>query len=242
MFSHYPKKRPNLPPEYEKIHAKHYRENREGRTPASGLVHKMESWMHRKVAEDVTKSKAAKPTLEVGAGTLNHLPYEPQSGPYDIVEPFRSLFEPSPELGRIRNIYRDISEIPPATKYPRIISIATLEHICNLPEVVARSGLLLSDDGQLRVGIPSEGRILWHLGQKFTTGLEFRLGYNLDYGVLMKHEHVNTAREIDDVLEYFFSDISSRFFGLSKSLSFYQFNACSKPDRNRCLNYLQRED
>jgi hypothetical protein len=241
MLGNFPKRRPPLPPEYEKIYVAQYRENREGGTRASGLAQKMERWMHKKVAEDVTKSSVARPTLEIGAGTLNHLPYEIESAPYDIVEPFRDLFESSPNRARIRNTYNDISEITPATRYGRIISIAALEHICDLPEVIAHSGLLLADDGQLRAGIPSEGTILWYLGWKFTTGLEFRIKHNLDYGVLMKHEHVNTASEIGEVLRYFFSSVRSSVFGLAKSLSIYQFYACSKPDRGKCLSYLQKE-
>lgn len=241
MFSNYPKKRPHLPPEYQKIYSEHYKENREGASRASSIAQKMESWMHRKVAQDVTRLKVVTPTLEIGAGTLNHLAYEIESTAYDIVEPFRSLFESSSSLDRIRNIYDDISEIPPTTKYGRIISIAVLEHICNLPEVVASSGLLLSDDGQFRAGIPSEGTILWHLGWTFATGLEFRLKYHLDYGVLMRHEHVNTASEIEEILQYFFSDVSSTAFGLGKSFSIYQFYVCARPDRDRCSSYLKRE-
>jgi hypothetical protein len=241
MFSNYPKKRPHLPPEYEEIYVQHYKENREGGSISSGIAKRLESWIHRKVAEDVTRSRVVTPTLELGAGTLNHLAYEIESAPYDIVEPFHDLFESSPELGRIRNIYDDISEIPRTASYGRIISIAVLEHICNLPEVVALSALLLSDDGQFRAGIPSEGTILWYLGWKFTTGLEFRLRYHLKYEVLMKYEHVNTASEIEEILRYFFSDVGSKVFGLSKSLSLYRFFECSRPDRERSSSYLKRE-
>ncbi|MEP6924658.1 MAG: class I SAM-dependent methyltransferase [Pyrinomonadaceae bacterium] len=238
IFSNFPKKRTPLPPEFEAIYSKHYKENREGRSQASSLAQKMESWMHKKVAEDV-KFDAHRSTLEIGAGTLNHLPYERQCGSYDIVEPFRSLYESSPHLDSIRNIFNDISNIPPTAKYERIISIATFEHICNLPEVVAKSGLLLTAEGELRIGIPSEGTILWRLGYTFTTGLEFRLKYNLNYDVLMKHEHVNTAQEIEDVLRYFFSKVESSFFGIAKHLSLYQFYACSKLRLDNCMNYLK---
>jgi hypothetical protein len=96
-----------------------------------------ESWMHRRLAEDVVTGPP-KATLELGAGTLNQIPYEPQSNPYDIVEPFRELFESSPHLHRIRKVYNDIQEVPATAKYDRIISVAVLEHICNLPEVVAQ--------------------------------------------------------------------------------------------------------
>lgn len=194
--------------------------------------------MHRKLAEDV-KSGSPKSTLEIGAGTLNQLPYEPLSDPYDIIEPFRELYESSPSLARVRNIYDDILEIPHTAKYDRIISVAVLEHICNLPEVVAQSGLLLADGGQFRAGIPSEGTILWRLGWKTTTALAFKRRYNLDYEVMMKHEHVNSAREIENVLRYFFSEVKRSVLGLARPFSFYQFYACARPRRDECWDYLK---
>ena len=193
--------------------------------------------MHRKVAEDVTGS-SPKATLEIGAGNLNQLPYEPHSQPYDIIEPFRELYESSPHRGRLRNIYEDISEIPSEHRYDRITSVAVLEHICNLPELVARAALLLAEGGSFRAGIPSEGTILWRLGWQMTTGPAFRARHNLDYKVLMRYEHVNTAREIEEVLRYFFAETRTSVFGLVRSLSFYQFFACSTPALERCRNYL----
>jgi hypothetical protein len=235
VFSNFPKIRPALPPEYVAIYAKQYKQNREGSSMASGLAQKMESWMHRLVAAD---HAADKRTLEIGAGTLNHLPYESDVAHYDIVEPFEYLFETSPARDRITNIYSDISAIPSGAEFDRIISIATFEHICELPSVVARCGMLLATSGNLRVGIPSEGTILWKLGYKLTTGLEFRRKYGLDYDVLMRHEHVNTAAEIENVLRYFFSKIERKVFGLMPALSLYQFFRCSEPILERCEEYL----
>jgi hypothetical protein len=238
-FSAFPKTRPPLPPEYAAIYLQHYRNSREGNSQILGLAKWAERWMHRKVAGDV-KRGAPQSTLELGAGTLNQLPYEPLSTPYDIVEPFQELYRSSPHLHRIRHIYADISEVPSQTKYERITSVATLEHVCNLPALVARSALLLGDSGQFRAGIPSEGTILWRLGWRTTTALDFKARYNLDYEVLMKYEHVNTASEIETVLRFFFAEVRDSVFGLSKSLSFYQFYACTAPRIDRCQNYLNR--
>jgi hypothetical protein len=238
LFSNFPKERPPLSPEFAAIYLQHYKNSREGKSKVLSLAKRAESWMHKKLAEDV-KSGLQKSTLEIGAGTLNQLPYEPLSNPYDIVEPFRDLYKSSPDLDRVRNIYDDIFEVPPTSRYERIISVAVLEHICNLPEVVAQSGLLLADGGQFRAGIPSEGTILWRLAWKSTTALAFRRRHNLDYEVLMRHEHVNSAREIEDVLRYFFSEVEGSVFGLARSLSFYQFYACAQPRLDECLEYLR---
>lgn len=237
-FSNFPKERTPLAPEYAAIYLKHYKNSREGNSQILGLAKRAERWMHKKVAEDV-RDGPTKSTLEIGAGTLNQLPFEPRSPSYDIVEPFHDLYRASPRLHRIRNIYRDIAEVPRDATYDRIISIAVLEHVCNLPELVARTGLLLAKGGQFRAGIPSEGTVLWRLGWKTTTALDFRLRYKLDYEVLMRYEHVNTATEIEDVVRHFFAEIEDSVFGLAKSLSLYQFYACSQPRLDRCADYLR---
>lgn len=235
MFENYPKTRPELPTEHQAIYEAHYKENREGGSPASSLSRRMESWLHRQVATDAT---AGKSTLEIGAGTLNQLDYEPASEPYDIVEPFESLYRGSPLLGQIRNVYDDIAEIAGEEIYDRITAVATFEHVCALPEVVARAGLLLRPGGVLRASIPSEGTLLWTLGWKLTTGLEYRMRHGLDYGRLIAHEHVNTAAEIETVMRHFFRHVDCRVFGLSRAVSFYQHFAGTEPDRQRCRDYL----
>ncbi len=239
MFKNYPKNRPPLPEEIRAIYSQHYKSNREGQTVASSISQKMESWLHKKVAEDVTKQQnTTKTTLEIGAGTLNQLKYEPEICEYDIVEPFTELYKNSDQLKRVRNIYADISDIPTSNGYDRITSVATLEHICNLPEVIARCGVLLNKNGVLRASIPSEGTWLWTLGWKLTTGLEFKIRYGLDYGLLMKHEHVNTAKEIETTLEYFFRRIKCKVFGICKSSSLYQYYECNEPDTDKCHKFL----
>jgi hypothetical protein len=235
MFEKFPKARPPLPKEIQDIYSAHYKSNREGQTTASSLAQRMESWLHKQVAKDVAGSpKSERATLELGAGTLNQLRYEPVVQPYDIVEPFTDLYRGSPLLARVRHVYSDISDVPTSYRYDRITSVATLEHVCNLPELVARSGLLLAENGSFRASVPSEGTLLWTLGWKLTTGLEFKLKYGLDYGLLMKHEHVNTAREIEEVLKYFFEEVVCRVFGLSKSISLYRYYECREPRAERC--------
>lgn len=233
-----PKVRPPLPEGIARIYQSCYKVNRQGGTPASSLAQRMEAWLHRQVAADVAADRSPRTTLELGAGTLNQLPFEPAVGPYDIVEPFTALFEDSPLLERVRHAYADIGEVPPDARYDRITSVATLEHVCNLPELLATAALLLAPGGTFRAAIPSEGTPLWTLGWRLTTGLEFRLRHGLDYGQLMRHEHVNTAREIEGLLRYFFAEVEMRTFGPSRRLSLYQFLACRGPDVGRSEAYL----
>lgn len=238
----FPKERPPLPKELELIHVSHYHKNREGETPITSLTQKMESWLHRKVAFDVAGIKqphiANITTLELGAGSLNQLPYEPIVGPYDIVEPFVDLYKNKPSIERIRNRFTDISEIQLIPQYNRVTSIATLEHILNLPEVIAKSGLILKNGGCFRAAIPNEGSLLWTLGWKFTTGIEFRIKYGLDYAKIMAHEHVNTSEEIIDVAKFFYEEVKIKSFGINRWLSFYIFLECKTPNIERCKSYL----
>lgn len=194
----------------------------------------MESWLHRQVARDVVRDCTGKRTLELGAGTLNQLDFEPEVGAYDIVEPFAELYAESPHLPRIRRIYPDVRQVPRDVRYDRITSVATLEHICDLPQVVAMAALHLEPNGVFRAAIPSEGTILWALGWRLTTGLEFRLRHGLDYGELLRHEHVNSAHEIEEVLEFCFESVERRVFGLNRALSLYQSFVCAKPALSRC--------
>lgn len=239
MFERYPKIRPALPNNIQAIYSAQYKSNREGGTPASSLAQRMEAWMHRQVAQDVYQCGARElNTLELGAGTLNQLAYEPMVANYDIVEPFSALYQSSPQLHRIKNIFSDISEIPFANRYDRITSVATLEHICTLPELVASCCIFLNANGVFRASIPNEGSMLWALGWKLTTGLEFRLKHGLDYGLLMKHEHVNTAQEIEEILHYFFNDTQCKVLGINKSISLYRYYECRHPRLDRCSEYL----
>ena len=238
MFEQFPKTRPALPEEIARIYVSWYRENREGGSAAASAAQAVEAWLHRQVAADLWLGASGVSTLELGAGTLNQLGFEPACGPYDIVEPFAELFRDSPALARVRHVHADIREVPAEARYDRITSSAVLEHLCDLPEVLARSCLLLAEGGTFRASIPSEGTWVWYLSWRLSTGLEFWLRHRLDYGRIMRHEHVNTAREIEEVLRYFFGEVSMKVFGLSRGISLFQHFACAQPRRDRAHAYL----
>ncbi|ACS81718.1 methyltransferase domain-containing protein [Maridesulfovibrio salexigens] len=227
ILNKFPKKRPPLSDEMQKIYHEHYKANREGDTAASFVATTLEKWMHIKIAELKTEGNI----LEIGAGTLNHIPYENNFTSYDIVEPYEGLYKGSGNLKHVRNIYSNINELP-ETQYDRILSVAAFEHICELPDLVSQCRNLLKPDGVLQVAIPSEGTPLWYLAQLIGTGLEFRLKYKLDYFELIRHEHVNTAKEITEVLSHYFNDIKIKTFGVCPYLSLYQYLECRNTPEN----------
>lgn len=227
VLARFPKTRPTLPPKLQAIYTRQYLENRAGATPAASASQRLERWLHHQVAADVADRPV--PTLEIGAGTLNQLNFEPANPAYDIVEPFEELYRDSALKGRIRRIYADVADIPPGQAYGRITSVAALEHICDLPLTLARAARLLAPDGVMRTAIPSEGGFLWKLGWMSTTGLEFRLRHGLDYGLMMAHEHVNDALEIETLLRALFEEVSIKSFGIGRQLSLYRFLAARRP-------------
>jgi len=235
ILDNFPKKRPELPQAYKDIYDLHYNRNRSGETKATSLSMKMEQWLHKKVAEDVLLN--GKETLEIGAGNLNQLPYEPKVDNYDVVEPFDALLENSEHKNRIRSFYKDILEINDR-KYDRITSVATFEHILDLPLVVAKAILLMKEGANLRASIPNEGTLFWTLGSMIT-GAEFKKMYGLDYKVLTKHEHVNSSFEIEAVLRYFFTDVELSVLGLSRKFAFYVFLSCRKPNIDKAKALLE---
>lgn len=237
LLSKYPKRRVALPDAYRKVCDQYYQENREGSNAAGFISSRLEKWMHKKVAS-VTTFHKSDDILEIGAGTLNHVQYESNYKTYDIVEPFEKFYERSPYLTKINRIYNDVAEIGGENKYSKIISVAVLEHVLNLPELIARSALLLSADGVFCFGIPSEGTIGWKLGYTLSSGIYFRIKYGLKYSNFMNYEHVNTAKEIEMLIRYFFNTVEKRVFGFSNQISFYQYFFCQSPDITRCMSYL----
>jgi hypothetical protein len=231
LLSTYPRSRPELPPKQQASYIEHYRSNRAGKQGLSKTVLQLESWMHRRVAEGVARGTL----LEIGAGNLNHVPYLSRDCVFDAVEPFQELWEDSPYRSRMRRVYSDVQEIPHQEGYDCVFSIAVLEHLTDLPFILARTGLLLNEGGTFRAGFPSEGGLLWGLAWRFTTGIEYRLRRGLDYAAIMRHEHLNTASEILLLLHHFYKVVKvSRFPLPFDHLSFYTTAIASQPHVDRC--------
>ena len=236
LLKSYPRRRPPLTPAHERVYAEQYRLNREGARPIENLAQRLEQWMHRRVA-----ALRGGPILELGAGTLNHRRFEADVADYDIVEPFRELYEGRAELRKVRSVYDKVSDIPAERLYRRIISIAVLEHMTALPQDVAEAALHLAPDGVFQASIPSEGGFLWWVGWRFSTGISYYLRTRLDYGVVMRHEHVNTAPEILSILRHLFRDVELRRFPFpGQHLSFYTYIEARRPDVDRCKALVTR--
>jgi len=234
VLTRFPKQRRPLPDAHRQRYLTDYLENRSGK--ASAAARRLEAWMHRQVALAGRGNRV----LEIGAGTLNHLAYERRHRVYDVVEPFRELWTGRPELAGVRNVYADIRLVPLSHAYDRILSVAVLEHLTELPFVLARSAVLLDNGGTFAAGIPSEGALAWYIGWKYGTGVPYRVRTGLDYAPLMRHEHVNTAEEIECAIGGLFGDVRTTRFPLPWfHASVYTVVVASRPDLARCRRYAE---
>ncbi|MCW7472046.1 hypothetical protein CH354_16065 [Leptospira levettii] len=204
FLKNFPKKRIKLPDQYMEIYEKEYIINRTGSSIFNKIALYLESWMHRKVA---SCTENVSDVLELGAGSLNHLKYESRFKHYDVIEPFKELLNESKQSKTVRSIFSDISEVDKKQKYDKILSVAVLEHLLDLPKQVFHSCIRLAKGGTFVAGIPSEGALLWYLAYKYGTGTGFKIRTGLDYELFMKYEHVNNAHEIESVVRYFFRNV-----------------------------------
>ncbi len=239
VMGRFPKIRPALSPKEEAVHATLMKRNRERLTLFTRVSDFLESWMHRRVSKG-TQLPPGHHLLEIGAGTLNHIPYEPAEVVYDVVEPSTNMYDDKTGHDRVRAFYANTGDIDNAQRYDRIITIAALEHMTDLPANVAKSGLLLNDGGVFRAGIPSEGGLIWGLSWRLI-GLDLFIRTRHNWAEHMRHEHVNTASEIISVVEYFFDRVTVRRFPLPfHHLSFYAAIDARQPNRERCAAYLDQ--
>lgn len=225
VIDRFPKVRPPLPEKQAARHLEHYTANRTG---SYGLlarcVLKMEEWMHRAVARENNCGAV----LEVGAGTLNHVQFETDATSYDVVEPFHDLCLCNPSvIPKVRHFYMKLSEIPFQHKYDRVVSVATLEHLTNLPAEISLIKKVMKPSGRFKAGFPTEGGCLWGMAWRLTTAPSYWLRTGMNYSNVMKHEHVNTSDEIISICEHFFKNVKIRYsFGGVKHASFYTFIEC----------------
>ena len=227
LLDSYPRERPPLSEAHLAGYVDEYKINRGGKGALYRLLTLLESWGHKRIADQQDHGDI----LEIGAGTLNHVPYESETPNYDCIEPFQELFADSPHLNRIRSMYNDIGDIPDNQLYSRIISVAVLEHLQHLPNVLAASARHLRSNGKFQALIPTEGGFLWGASWRLTTGIAYRLRTGLDYKTLMRHEHINDSREIIELAGHFFSTVEiSRFPLPGHHSSFYTYIEASAPN------------
>jgi SAM-dependent methyltransferase len=238
LVGSYPRNRQPLPASQAEIYDEEYKINRGVR---GGVLYRttaaLEGWMHRRIAAENGGGRL----LELGAGTFNHLRFEQGFTRYDAVEPSQALLSAAGDRDCPGSVYPDVSDVPPDAHYDRIFSIAVLEHLDDLPRIVAASALHLAPGGVFQAGIPAEGGFVWSASWRLTTGIAYRLRTGLAYGPVMRHEHINTAAEIIAVIRHLFADVRVSWFPLPmRNLAFYGYVAARMPNEALCRTICRK--
>ena len=231
LFNKFPKKRPPLPKKLKSIFNKLYLDNRK-----SFLSQLSERWLHLVIKERKIKKK----TLEIGAGTLNHLEFENLNKIYDIIEPKKFLFKENPKKKFVNKIYNNLRKCK-NSYYDRIISCAVLEHHTNLPEFLYLSSLKMKKKGYQSHSIPCEGYPTWNLTWYLISGIFFQIKYRYSFKYIMKHEHVNNLDEILELINFFYKKtrIKYSYPFFNKYLAFYANIEFSEPNEKNIKKYLK---
>ena len=227
ILDSYPRKRPELSERNRLVYRNHYASNRSSDGFFNQLRSNTEVWMHKQLARSI-RSVSPSTILEIGAGNLNHIPWESGYSSYDIVEPKRYLYSNSKDLCRVRSIYSDISDIPKGYYYDAVISIACLEHVDDLPDLIRKVRTHMRKGSCFVAAVPCEGELAWYLAWRLITGPIYRLKYNSSYSNVMRHEHINSLHDIETVLRHFFGDIKAASFPLHiKNFRLYCVYQCT---------------
>jgi len=164
----------------------------------------------------VRSYSAGQRTLEIGAGTGTHLPFEPD-GEYVALEASGELAAQIPRRDGLSVVVADCEQRLPWDdgSFDRVLAIHLLEHLYDLPAALDEVVRVLRPDGVFSVVIPCEGGRLYSLGRHFTTKRIFEKRYQMPYGWMIHQDHCNTAREVLTELANRFSVRRRSYFPLA---------------------------
>lgn len=157
-------------------------------------------------------------TLEIGAGLGEHIYYEDLNGQdYCAMELRDNMAKVIKEKFQNVKVYvGDCQERLPFDNdsIDRIIAIHVLEHLPNLPNALQEIHRILNNNGVFQVVIPCEGGIAYSIARKISAERIFKKHFNMDYGWLIKTEHINVPSEIIEEINCLFEITKSSFFPL----------------------------
>ncbi len=237
LLKKYPKKRAKLNLNIKKIFEDEYRRNR-----SNFLSQLSESWLHYSIKGRKEKNQK---TLEIGAGSLNHIPYEnlkKKNKYYDVIEPQKFLYKKSPHKNYINKFYKNIKDTPKHC-YDRIISCAVLEHLTDLPRFLYLASNKLKIKGYHSHSIPCEGYPTWDITWFIMSGITFKLRTGENFSDIQKHEHVNNHDEILSLIKFFYKEVEIKYsypFFFSPYFSFYANINFKNPNKKNILIYKKK--
>ena len=67
---------------------------------------------------------------------------------------------------------------------------------------MAKLSLMLNKNGKFKHSIPSEGSFLWFISSRYISGTNFFLRFRLNFDTLLRHEHVNSAKKLNNQSDF----------------------------------------
>lgn len=154
-------------------------------------------------------------TLEIGGGLGSHIPFEDMKcQSYTVLELRQNLLDTlSEKYKNINGILGDCQSVyAEKNSYDRVIAIHVLEHLPNLPKALEQMHYVLREDGVAHVVIPCEGSLAYTICRKISAERLFHKWYHMDYGWLIRSEHINLPYEIIREIEQYFEIRHKRYF------------------------------
>lgn len=167
-------------------------------------------------------------TLEIGAGTGEHLEFETltphQQVNYVAVDIRENM------VAEIRKRFSSIQAVVGDCQrrlefddgyFDRILAIHVLEHLPDLPSAVREMHRLCDKTkGMVAIVIPCEGGSAYSLARRLSAQRIFQKRYNQSYKWFIEREHVNTPFEIFEEMAPYFERTHRRYFPFPVSLEF----------------------
>jgi ubiquinone/menaquinone biosynthesis C-methylase UbiE len=167
-------------------------------------------------------------TLEIGAGTGEHLRYEKlseeQKENYYAVDIRQNMVnELKLHFPEVNSFVGDCQKKLDFEDgfFDRILAIHVLEHLPNLPEAIREMHRLLNkENGFLQIVIPCEGSMAYTLARRLSAQRIFEARYKQSYQWFIEREHINLPNEIFEELSPYFRFTSKQFFPFPLNLEF----------------------
>lgn len=167
-------------------------------------------------------------TLEIGAGTGEHLNYEILTNKQKLN--YHALDIRENMISELRKQFPEVNSVVGDCQsrlnfddnyFDRILAIHVLEHLPDLPSALREMHRICNKtDGVLSIVIPCEGSLAYSLARKISAQRIFEKRYKQSYKWFIECEHINLPNEIFEEIAPYFSLVNSTFFPIPLKAEF----------------------
>jgi SAM-dependent methyltransferase len=204
IMTKWPKKRPELSAEQQKIMLAWYQYWLPLLNTRFGPVGKFNHGFPLRTANPFLK------TLEIGVGEGRHAQMEGSENYYglDLV--------PSFIQHRVRMVAGDAEKGIPFRNgtFDRVLAIHVLEHLANLPAALDEIVRVMKPSATFTVVIPCEGGLGYSIGRNVSVRPLFEKKFGKNYDWMIAYDHINTARDVLGELRTRFNAVRTAYFPL----------------------------